>query len=323
MKMPFSIRSTVLAACFAATHLTHAAAPVAPVVGTNAPAYLPAEPAFKATTAPVIDGKLDDACWQAAKTYTVDYVHSTKPPRRAETAPMTVKYSWDDHYLYIGYEVFDKNLVALGKDEKQGPPTNRRQSLEIYKNDVKVDVVEFFLSMGDMRFFWEIHHNALNQFNDVWCVWTDSSWPVNKSTMTFYGVMFLAQEFIQDEGPYTLATAVHLKPKADGKPSTINDDSDTDTGYTGEIRIPWLGLGVPRARQTTLTRPNPDNPKQPFREPGPWKMEGFEFWALAVSQDGDLKDRYHRSSPYNKGSFFHEDAPSWPRFRCETAAPAK
>jgi hypothetical protein len=281
---------------------------------TNLP---PAEPIFKATEPPKIDGKLDDACWQKAKPYNVDFVHQTKPPRRAEKTPMTVKYSWDDHYLYIGYEVFDTNLVAVAKNEMQGPPTNRRQSLEIWKPDVKVDVVEFFLSMGDMRFFWEIHHNALNQFNDVWCVATDPSWPVNKSTMTFYGIMFLHQEFIADEGSYTLATGTQLKPKADGKPSTPNDESDIDTGYTGEIRIPWLGLGVPRDRQTTITRPNPDDPKRPFREPGPWKMQGFEFSALAVAQDGDLKDRYHRSGPYGKGGFFHEDAPSWPRFRCE------
>ena len=324
MQSPLLPALLLTGALFASATSAFAAAPAAPgaPAATNTPVFLPAESLPKATVAPVIDGKLDDVCWQNAKTYNVDYVHSAKPPRRAETVPMTVKYSWDDHYLYIAYETFDRNLVALGKDEKQGPPNNRRQGLEIYKEGVKVDVAEFFLSMGDMRFFWELHHNANNQFNDVWCVSTDPAWPVNRSTMTFYGIMFLPEEFIRDEGPYTLATAVQLKPKADGKPSTINDDTDIDIGYTAEIRVPWLGLGVPRDRQTTITKPNPENPRQPFREPGPWKMDGFEFWALAVSQDGDLKDRYHRSSPYIKGSFFHEDAPSWPRFRC-VAPPAK
>ena len=81
MKLPFSIRSTVLAAFLAATNLTHAAAPATAAVDTNAPAFLPAEPAFKSITAPVIDGKLDDACWLAAKTYTVDYVQDRKSTR--------------------------------------------------------------------------------------------------------------------------------------------------------------------------------------------------------------------------------------------------
>jgi hypothetical protein len=104
--------------------------------------------------------------------------------------------------------------------------------------------------------------------------------------------------------------AVCLKPKADGKPSTINDDSDVDSGYTAELRIPWPALGAPRERATWL----PPAAGTKDRLPGPWKVEGLALPILAVVQDGDLKDRYHHSSPTFKGGWFHMGAADWPRY---------
>ena len=67
---------------------------------------------------------------------------------------MTARYTWDDHYLYIGYETFDKNLVALGhrrEERAQGQPARGLRASAIPKE--KVDVVEFFISFGDERIF--------------------------------------------------------------------------------------------------------------------------------------------------------------------------
>ena len=299
------------------THLTPALLATTLAAFAADPASEPPKPTeiFKTTTPVVIDGKLDDACWQKALPVSVDFIGS-KTGTKSDTAHMTAKYTWDDNYLYLAYETFDTNLIALAKDEHQGPPTNRRQGCEIYdaKNTgIKVDVVEFFLSFGDERFFWEIHQNALNQFNDVWCVNGDPSWPVSKTTMSMYGIQFLHNEWIADDGSNTVAMAVHLKPKANGKPSTVNDDKDVDTGYTAEIRLPLRSIGVPADAATWIDSKLPDGKPAP-RNPGPWKMAGKTVSLLAVMQDGDLKERYHHSSPTRKPDWFHKTQPHWPRY---------
>src|SRR5437867_992088 len=125
--------------------------------------------------------------------------------------------------------------------------------------------------------------------------------------MSTYGISFNHNEWLADEGASTVAMAVKFKPKADGKPSTVNDSSDTDTGYTAEIRLPWRSIGAPTAAATWIEGP-PINGK-PTRLPGPWKMAGQTASILAVVQDGDLKERYHHSSPTRKPDWFHKTQP--------------
>lgn len=264
----------------------------------------PAGPMKKTAGAITIDGALDEPCWKEAATIRADYVNS-KQGVLSDDPRLAVKYTWDEQYLYIGYETFDKNLVALGSGESQGPVDNKRDGCEIYKEGVKVDVVEFFISFGDERFFWEIHHNALNQFNDVWCTVVDEKWPIAKSSFCPYGIIFGSGEYLKDFGQHQVAMAVKMKPKADGKPSTVNDPSDEDTGYTAEIRLPWGSLGAPRALQKKA-----DKNAEPK-----WDMAGQELIVLAVCQDGDLKERYHHSSPTRKGGWFHTTAALWPRYK--------
>jgi len=267
------------------------------------------EEVFKAAAPLVVDGQLDEAAWQKAAAVAVDFI-GTKTGVKSDTPRAVAKYTWDDHYLYLGYETFDANLIALGKDETQGPPANRRQGCEIHdpKGGIKVDVVEFFISFGDEHFFWELHQNALNQFNDVWCVSVDPAWPVAKTTMSFYEIIFNHNEWLADDGASTVQIAVKTKPKADGTPSTVNDSSDVDTGCTAEIRLPWRSIGAPTAAATWIERkPEP-------RLPGPWKMAGQAVSLLAVVQDGDLKERYHHSSPTKKPGWFHKTQPAWPRY---------
>jgi hypothetical protein len=315
---PFSRRLCLicLPAVGLATALLAARAP-------DAPAEKPPEKAkpqaIKKSAGPVkIDGDLNESAWKEAAPVEVKYVWGkvgevSKEPR------MTARYSWDDNYLYIGYETFDKNLVALGTGEKEGPKGNEREGCQIAHPKEKVDVVEFFISLGDPRFFWEVHHNAANQFNDIWCVVVDDAWPISKSTMNRFGIYFGNREIIQDdvEAGHRLATAVKLKPKADGKPSTINNPSDVDTGYTGELRLPWAGLGAPMARETFVSV-EPKRPGEAKRNVhGPWKMAGQELMILAVVQDGDTKEHYFHSSPTKGGGWFHKGTEHWPRYVLE------
>jgi len=255
----------------------------------------------------VVDGVLDEAVWQVAPPVEVDFLGSKQGQKSAEKR-MIARYAWDGDYLYIGYETFDANFLALGNGRTEGPEGNRRPGASIYDLATKVDVVEFFISFGDERFMWEIHHNALNQFNDVFCIVPHPEWPVAKGSLTkTYGIMFLDGEFLRDAPPHTLATAVKLKPKADGAASTPNEPGDADTGYTAEIRIPWRALGVPTAAETWRQ----ENGK---KVPGPWNLEGRKVSLLAVVQDGDLPERYHHSGPKRKPGWFHKDQPDWPEY---------
>lgn len=260
----------------------------------------------KAKTPIVLDGKLDEADWQRATVVPVNYVYANKPGALSAEPRMNVRYLWDDGYLYIGYEVFDTNLVAKASGATKGPVGNQRPGCEIWdpENKLPVDVVEFFVIADDKSLFWELHHNAANQFNDLLVMAGLPAW--QKSMPAFaapFGIYWAKNEFLQDEKDRKFACAVALKPRKDGQPSTVNDSTDEDIGYTAELRLPWFGLGAPASAQG--------------KEAGkPWKMGSREIAIMAVSQNGDLKDRYHSSSPdvTSKKPFFHVQADQFPRY---------
>lgn len=298
--------------------MTHPILPVRSLVfvlaclGAGAVGRAPADESIPETPEPiVVDGVLDEPVWRIAPPVEVDYIGSKQGQKSSEKR-MVAKYAWDGDYLFIGYETFDANLVAAGNGRTEGPEGNRRPGATIFDPPKKIDVVEFFISFGDERFMWEIHHNALGQFNDVFCIVPHPEWPVAKGSLTTHGIMFLDSEWLRDDPPHTVATAVKLKPKADGAASTPNQPGDVDAGYTAEIRIPWRALGIPTAAGTWRQ----ENGK---RVPGPWKLDGQKLSLLAVVQDGDLPERYHHSSPKRKPDWFHKTQPDWPQYECGSA----
>ncbi|MCX7935339.1 MAG: hypothetical protein N3A66_08785, partial [Planctomycetota bacterium] len=236
------------------------------------------------TAQPVtIDGVLQEACWRETPAVG-DYIYGKVGEKESEPC-LRVWYAWDENYLYIAYETFDRNLVARASGEKQGPPGRSREGCSIWVEGVKVDVVEFFISAESDMFFWEIHHNALNQFNDVWCIALPEEHPLRHSSMFPHGIYFGNAEFLADDPPYTVEAAVKLKPKADGGLSTVNEEKDVDSGYTAEIRIPWRAVGVPETRATWVEKEDPGQGGKKVRIPGPWRMEGQTLWLLGVVQD--------------------------------------
>ncbi len=293
----------------------HASRPALPHLVIGHWAFTPAAelPArISKTLKPItVDGVLDERVWERAARVRAGYLLG-QTGTLSDQPRMAARFAWDDHYLYIAYETFDRNLIAAGTGEQEGPPANRREGAVIWADAKKIDVVEFFISFGDERFFWEIHHNAANHFNDVWITVPDPAWRVSQLSIATWGIIFGHGMWMQDDGPHTLAKAVRLKPRADGQPSTLNDPSDADSGYTAELRLPWLGLGAPEKCRTWAERDK-------RREPGPWKMAGEQVMILAVVQDGDLAERYHHSSPTLPRDWFHKTAAHWPRY---TLAPA-
>lgn len=273
-------------------------------------------PEITKTPGPItIDGKLDEAAWREAKPVDVHWAWGRTGDQSKEPR-MIARFTWDDHYLYVGYETFDKNLIALASEKMEGPKENQRLGTEIWHEEKKVDVVEFFISFGDTHFFWELHHNADNQFNDVWITNLEDDWPLAQSSLAPFGILFGFEDYLRDDEAtgVRLKFATQVKPKADGSPSTINDESDEDTGYTAELRLPWAALGVPRTRENWVEVPAPEPDGKKSRKHGPWKIDGLEVMILSVFQNGDLEDRYHHSSPTFKGGWFHKGTADWPRY---------
>jgi len=263
----------------------------------------------------VVDGRLTETCWQQAQTARADYIHGkTNTPSEAPRG--AVRYAWDNDYLYIGYETFDANLVAKGNGIVQGPEGNQRPGCHIWGPDgERPDVVEFFLAVDDAHYMWELHHNAANEFNDVWCVIIPDDRPYRKSIHTRWGIRFCNAEFLEDDGARTVKFAAALKPKADGAPSTVNKRGDRDTGYTAEIRIPWRSLAVPTAWGHWVdAEGKPAAPNHKGDKVWAWRPAGKVLRALMVVQDMDLKQRYHHSSPTLPGGWFHHGYQHWPEY---------
>lgn len=265
-------------------------------VGTST---VPPTPVYRARIAPVIDGKLDDACWQHAVTVVAKHRYAA-PGQRTEPPPLVARFAWDEHCLYIGYEVNDTNLIALASGRESGPPGNRRMTPEEYLPEKHLDLAEFFISFGSERGFWEIHHDAANHLNNLLVQLPTAEALAKIPKPGYKDVTFHRERFVADDRDFTVARAVQLKPRKDGKPSTVNDPADRDTGYTGEIRLPWAGLGAPAASR---------------RADGSFALAGTRLPILAASLNGNRGEAtYHSSAPHLPRLMFHFSVALWPKY---------
>jgi hypothetical protein len=259
------------------------AAPVAP-----APVRI-----LKAATPVMVDGLLDEPCWRAAEAIRVEYAFG-KPGVKAATLPGTVRFAWDDNYLCIGYETFDANLRASGSGVTKGPQGNQREGCEQGGSN---DVVEVCVSFNDPNFFWEVQHNALNNFNEIWVTVPPTNSPFSRSSRVHQGIHWAHQEYLDEsEWDYAqLERAARPKPTPDDKPSTVNKSADVDTGYIGELRLPWKALGPPKE----------------------WGkgIPGQTLTLFCAVQNPDLPPgNYHTCPDLKMSGFFHSTAANWPRY---------
>ena len=271
-------------------------------VGTRT---VPPTPIYRAKNAPVIDGKLDDPCWQNAVAVVANHLYAA-PGQRTEPAPLLARFAWDEHFLYIAYEVNDTNLVAIASGRESGPPGNRRMTPEEYLPEKGLDLAEFFISFGSERGFWEIHHDAANHLNNLPVQLPTAEALAKIPKPSYKDVTFHRERFVTDDREFTVARAVQLKPRKDGKPSTVNDPGDRDTGYTGEIRLPWAGLGAPTERHLA---------------DGTYAMAGAGLPILAASLNGNGGEAiYHSSAPHLPRLMFHFSVSLWPRYELKDEA---
>jgi hypothetical protein len=149
-----------------------------------------------------LDGKLDEAAWQAVP-WTEDFVDIEGDVRPRPRFRTRVKMLWDDGYFYIGAELQEPHVWGT---------LTKHDSIIFNDNDFEV----FIDPDGDNHNYAELELNALNTTWDLLLTkpYRDGGKALNEWEMT------------------GLRTAVHV----DG---TLNDPRDTDRGWSVEMAIPW------------------------------------------------------------------------------------
>ena len=168
--------------------------------GVLSPPPLRYDCAYTATPI-VVDGKLDDAAWQAAR-WTTDFVDiqgGAMPKPRFRTR---AKMLWDAKYLYIAAELEEPDVHAT---------LTEHDSVIFHDNDFEL----FIKPLPDTESYYEYEINALN---------TDWDLFLNKP----YGLGGKADNSWEMES-HRSAVAVQ---------GSLNKRDDTDRGWTVEIAVP-------------------------------------------------------------------------------------
>ena len=214
--------------------------------------------ALRVETPPVIDGRLDEDCWQRAlrSPRFADLVSGL--PAVHDTCAAVL---WDDDYLYVGYWIEEPFVQAK---------LTERDSLIYEENDV-----ELFIAGQDTYYEFEI--NALGTLYEVFFIWEDA-----------YGSGGFNQlpEFSRDAAGVRLFDGVGFQPHPRGRrigfwnwdfpglrsavhvDGTLNDDSDRDRGWTVELALPWKGF-------ESLAKS--DGRSLPPRDGDVWRMDFSRF----------------------------------------------
>ena len=172
----------------------------------------------KVSKAPVVDGKLDDDAWKIAPEIKLVLSQNGEPATKRTIARMC----WDDVNLYISFECDDEDIWS-DYTERDDHIFNQ-------------EVIEAFLSpQCSLMHYYEINLSPRNVIFDA-SIFN----PVNGQPQppTDFGW--------NCEG---IRSAVVL----DG---TIDCRTDKDKGWTGELAIPFTGLGTPTPKPGERWRGN-------------------------------------------------------------------
>ncbi len=193
---------------------------------------IPRYTAYKVSTPPRIDGRLDEKVWQEAPRSPRfrDLVSGAKAIHDTRAAVL-----WDDEYLYVGYWIEEPDVEA----------TLTKRDQPIYENND----VELFIAGRNAYYEFEI--NAFGTIYEVFFIWDDAYKSTGYDTLPefsrdqpgrrpFDGVGYKPHPRGARFGYWNwdlkgLKSAVHI----DG---TINDNRDRDRGWTVELALPWSGM---------------------------------------------------------------------------------
>lgn len=166
-----------------------------------------------------IDGKLDEEAWKGAANTGPFVEVGTGKPNTSFPVDGSAKLAWDSEYLYVAFEVKDKNVRGGFPKDAVDPPLWTKDTVEIMI-DPDGD--------GDNLDYYEIQINPQNLVFD--------------SQFDSYN-----KPKVEPNGPYghqdwsaklTSAVVVH---------GTIDKQDDEDEGYTVEAKIPWSSFSKAKA----------------------------------------------------------------------------
>lgn len=149
-----------------------------------------------------MDGRLNESAWQEAA-WTRDFVDiqgAAQPTPRFRTR---AKMLWDDTYFYVAAQLEEPDVWAT---------LTQRDTVIFYDNDFEV----FIDPDGDTHNYYELEVNAFG---------------------TLWDLMLLTP--YRDGGPAIDGWDIRGVQAGIDVQGTLNDPSDTDTGWSVEIAMPW------------------------------------------------------------------------------------
>jgi hypothetical protein len=166
-----------------------------------------------------LDGRLDDAPWSSAP-LCGPFVDVGSGRQNSELPTQGgARLLWDDHFLYVGFEVRDQKVRGGFPKDAKDPHLWERDTIEIMI-DPDGD--------GDNRDYYEIQVNPQNLVFDT--QYDDYNSPNGNGRGPFG----------HEEWSAGLTSAVEIH-------GTLDDDSDLDQGYTVEVKIPWASFTKAKA----------------------------------------------------------------------------
>ncbi|HVO35519.1 MAG TPA: sugar-binding protein, partial [Gemmatimonadales bacterium] len=175
---------------------------------------------YRAPTPPRLDGSLDDPAWRAApwSDAFVDIQGDRMPAPRFRTR---MKMLWDDGYLYVAAELEEPQVWAT---------LTQHDAVIFHDNDFEM----FIDPDGDAKQYVELEINALNT---VWDLFLEKPYREGGHADNAFDIA-------------ELSTGVQVH-------GTLNDPTDTDSGWTVTMALPWASLerashtrSAPRPGQT-------------------------------------------------------------------------
>jgi hypothetical protein len=241
--------------------------------------------ARKTTVAPKIDGQLEQEVWSQAPVSGrfVDLISGDK-----SYLDTRVQLLWDETHLYAAYTIEEPKVRAQLTQHNDAIYT---------ENDV-----ELFIA-GDNAYY-EFEINARNTIYEVFFIW-ESAYQTSgfaaqpefarKNLQPFNGVGYTTHPRGMRLGHFNwrfpgIRTAVHVN-------GTLNDDSDTDRGWTVEIALPWSGIRAlfPEGKRTIppkngdlwamdFSRFNTAKAPAPAKDSGGWALNHHGIWDSHVPE---------------------------------------
>ncbi|HZX09161.1 carbohydrate-binding family 9-like protein [Kribbella sp.] len=218
---------------------------------------LPVYECRRTATAPSLDGTLTDPAWESAA-WTTDFVPIADGP--APRFRTRSKLMYDDRYLYVGGELEEPHVWST---------MTEHNSRLYFENNF-----ELFLDPdGDGQNYYEFEINPLGTIWELTLPkpYVDGGVPIDPSNLP------------------GLRTAVHV----DG---TLNDPSDTDTGWTVELAVPWADLAPYNKGRATPPNPGDEWRMNLMRCQWPHEVvdgtyvkgEAIEFWVWSPQGIEDM-----------------------------------